>query len=246
MPLSKFEKDFLNFIEQYWYSRSMFPPDDVLEKYASENATTLITLKSIAKQLEKPLANRGIIDRTNASKFSGQRLTDEQLAAVNMVVNYVDKRSLEKKLKALGVSPTKWQGWLKDEVFAKYLRFMTNEMLSVNLHAVNNGLIKAAENGNVRAGQFVYEVTGMYKKDSPVANIQLLLINIIEVIQKHVHDPQTLQAISKDFELVMLRTQANQDAIEANNEVISQPVVKKSNLSPALANRVIDPDDLFG
>ena len=239
MALNSYEKDLITYIEQYWFTNNAYPSDSTLKRYATRVSLSFERIKEIEKKLEPYLGARGVINRTDS------RLTDQQLAAVNLMVNFMDKRPLHKKLKALGISATKWQGWQRDKTFSKYLKFMTEEMLNINMTAVNDGLLNAAEAGNVRAAQFVYEITGRYKKDSPVANIQLLIVQIIEVIQKHVHDPETLRGISSDFEELMFRTQLqNRNEIEGEIESIENKP-KPSMLSPVLTSKVFDPDDLF-
>lgn len=240
--LTKQEKDFINFVEQYWYTKNRYPTERTLIKYGESVGLSIESVHKLEEKLESNLAARGIINRTN------RRLSPEQLTAINLVVNFIDKRPLDKKLEAVGVSPTKWQGWLRDQTFAEHLRYMTDEMLEVNMPAINNGLLYAAQNGSVRAAQFAYEVTGKYKKDSPIANIQLLIIQIIEVIQKYVKEPDTLRAISADFEVIMLKSQIQDHGNEIEGEIISntpqQP--KISRLSNAISNNLVDPDDIFG
>lgn len=239
MPLSYKEKDFLEFVNQFYFTHNNYPDDRILKRYADEQNSTLTEVRKIEQKLSPYLDARGIRNRKSG------RLTDKQLAAIHLLVNFIDKRSQDTKLRSIGVTPTQWQGWCKDPVFMAYYRFMTDDMLEVNISAVNNGLIKAAENGNTRAAQFVYEVTGRYQKDSPVANVQVLIVSLIEIIQMHVKDPEILRKIGADFELAIMKERVKSSDSDVRNET---PVAPKrvSRLSSAITNSVFDPDDIFG
>lgn len=245
------QKDLIGFIEQYWTLKKAFPPDYALEKYGKSVGLTLDKIMQLIKSVATPLENRGI------NVVISQVLSNEQLAAINLVTNYADKRSTPTKLNSLGVTVTKWKGWLHNPQFKSYYENQVNAMFGSHIDAVNTGLLKAAENGNTNAARFIYELTGKYTGKNNNANVQVLIVQIIEVIQRHVSNPEILRSIATDFEMLLLKNQVQQGAFSNSTiegEIESQEVQPReieekatpSKLSPALANRRSNPDDLFG
>lgn len=191
-------KDLLTFIEQFWYERRIYPTVKALEAYAEVNEISAKKLAELERDLLPYIEKRGI------GKKSDPRLSELQLAAANLVLNFTDRRSATAKLKAIGVTPTQWNGWMRDVTFKNYVAERTAELLEVNTHEAHLGLLKAVERGDSGALRLYYEMTGRIKGDSQVENVNLLLARLIEAIQRHVQDPEILGRISQDFEAAML------------------------------------------
>lgn len=196
----------INFIEGQWHRTQSFPPK---EKFA-----TLFPDFDLNKALNHPtfrtaLDNRGIKHSWNAADDAG--LTTEQQAAILTLSNFEDKRSRTKKLADLGISPTKWNGWLKNKAFREFLQ----EQFAFNFdgakYIAKESLVKAMERQDVNAIKFYMEVTGEYSQQTPqIHNVRLILARVIESIQRHVSDPEILRAISQDFEVIMRGDQPSQ------------------------------------
>lgn len=203
ITLTPLHRNLLNFIEHYWYQNQCYPSTPALARWAKDTDITFKAMRDLEFELSNYLGQRGITQRDQTS-----RLTDIQLASANLILNVMDRRSQLNKLKSLGVTPTQWQGWLKQKAFADYLKNRTGEMFEENLHMAHLGLMKSVEDGNATSLKLFYEMTGVYRSDSPVANVQVILAQIIEVIQREVPDAEIQRRIAAGFELVMLRNQA--------------------------------------
>jgi len=198
--LTERHRDLLSFVEQYWYSNQAYPSVAAFARYARDVDTPVAEVRSMELDLIEYLKQRGI-----SPKAATSRLSAEQLAAANLILNYADKRSKQTKLASLGISVTKWDGWCRERKFVEYLKNRSNQMLDINLHVAHGGLLGAVERGEAAALKLYYEMTGIYKADTPQANINVILAQLIEVIQREIQDPDVLRKIASGFELVMLR-----------------------------------------
>jgi hypothetical protein len=228
--LTGIQWDLICYSEQYWRENGFFPS-------AGELSLELrITPKQVEEILfdeltKKHLKVRGIdwnIDRPNSdSKASdrrsgrAKRLSDIQIATVSTILNPADKRSVTAKLEALGVSPGTYANWKKSKVFMDYMNSQGESLFGEFMPDMHNSLIGQATKGNVQAIKFAYEVSGRYrpKQGEETANVRMIIIKLIEIIQRHVNDPMVLQAIANDV-------QAIQKGLEPNgqhNEIRSLP-----------------------
>ncbi len=200
VQLTQAHRNLLNFIEHYWYQNQAYPSIAAMQRWAVEEGLDFTTCRQLELDLIGYLRQRGI-----APSKANSRLSDEQLAAANLILNFADRRSKATKLKALGLTPTQWDGWLRQKNFKEYLNNRTGEMLDNNHDVANTGLLSAVERGEAQALKLYYEMTGIYKQDSPQANINVIMTLLIEVIQREVNDSDVLRRIAAGFELVMLR-----------------------------------------
>ena len=203
--------DIICFAEQYWRENGFFPTLEELveETNLPQNQVEDILFDELTK---KHLEARGINinqttpppDSTAASRRTGtrSRLTDIQLATVSTILNPADKRSLSAKLESLGVPAGTYAGWKKSKPFAEYMKSQANALYGEFLPDMEQALIKSAVAGDIKAIKFAYEVSGRYRpqQGEEMMNVKMLIIQLIEVIQRHVHDPLTLQNIAQDIQ----------------------------------------------
>lgn len=223
--LSAEQWDIICFAEQYWRENGFFPS---FPEIAQETGIPVNRLESIIFEpiVKKNLEIRGIdwnIDRPQGeSKASekrtgkAKRLSDIQLATVATILNPADRRSLTQKLESLGVSPGTYAGWKKSKVFMDYMNSQGSSLFGEFMPEMENVLVKKATEGNIPALKFAFEVSGRYRPNQgeDLVNVKMLIIQLIEVIQRHVKDPITLQAIANDIKAI-------QDG--SNSEIRSLP-----------------------
>lgn len=156
----------------------------------------------------KSLDERGIIAPWTMT-YNAVGLTREQLAAAAVLNNIKDRRSDSKKLADLGISSRKFQGWTHNKRFSNYMKISANNLLENMESEAHLGLLRSLGNNNTQAQKLYFEMTGRYNPayESNV-NLQVLMTRFIEIIQKHVHDPQQLQAIAADLQLAAVETGA--------------------------------------
>jgi hypothetical protein len=127
-------------------------------------------------------------------------LTEEQLTVANVLLDHADKRSQTKKLSDLGIPTLKFQGWMRDPTFSGYLTTRAEHLTKDRLFDVHGGLVDRAAAGDVNAVKLYYELTGRHVSGSTGGvDLALVLVKIIEILQKHVQDPVILTAVSDEL-----------------------------------------------
>lgn len=131
-------------------------------------------------------------------------LSAEQLAAANLLLDFSDHRSQAAKLKSLGIPTTKYQNWLRIPAFQEYIQYRAEFLLNNTTHEAHTALLKNVQRGNQKAIEFLYEITGRYSRTQQnQQNLAVILVRLVEVIQRHVKDPDTIRAIAAEFNEVV-------------------------------------------
>lgn len=129
-----------------------------------------------------------------------ETLTDQQQAAVLTVMNMMDTRSIAEKLDSIGVLPATYYAWLNDPMFKNFVDELTEQnKINIRPTAVTE-FTKKINQGDWQAIRYWLEVTGEFTNQDVPRSEQLLRM-LIEIIQKHVKDPEVIMAIAQDIKL---------------------------------------------
>lgn len=193
--LTDVELDLVFFVERFHASTGQAPTDaQINQRFTGLTPEILHNFKTNPLVL-KSLKARGINYPAAADKF-----TPEQMHAAAVMLDMVDRRSDEKKLRDLGITTRKWSQWLLDDEFAAYLSDRSEKLLANSIPEAHKGLLKGVRNGNVAAVKTMYEITGRYRPDEEVQiDIRRVLQTFIEVIQKFIKDPILLHNIAMEL-----------------------------------------------
>jgi hypothetical protein len=200
VELTAVHKDLLTYIEQFWYvNKGKFPTPKALENWGKIFEFDFSKVQDLLQDVMPYLEYRGICVEDYT-----ELLTSLQLSAANLVMNFADRRSSVAKLKALGVTPTQWAGWLKQEAFKNYVASRTGEILEENKHEAALGLVRQVEKGDTSAIKLFFEVTGQYKgSEEQTSNLKVVLARFFEILQLKIKDKLLLAEIADEFEAVM-------------------------------------------
>lgn len=216
--LEPWQRDMVNYVERIHSVTGAFPDDEDTLAYL-RLLKHEINEEDIDNAKENPLfqasmQSRGIV-------LDGYFISARQLAAVSAMLNLVDRRSDEKKLRDLGISTEEWSTWMLNKNFAEYVKQRSENMLENNLHMAHMGLMRGVNQGNTASIQLYYKLTGRYDPDQEQnVNIRLVIGKVLEAIQKHVRDPNKLNALAVEM---------SQIAIEAGSPVANNSVIPGSS-----------------
>lgn len=205
------EWDLICFVEEFWHEHKGFPSNDTIK----ENVSGFSNTDELDSELYSPivrkfLTNRGIDygvsvsqDEVETGKFKTKnpsRLSDKQIAVINTLLNPLDQRTLNKKLADLGVSPTTYQGWIKQKRFSDYMRARSEELFSDAMPIAHAALMDKVAKGDMRAIKFFYEMSGRFTgaNNEEIINIRMLLARVIEILQRHL-DVNTLRVVANEL-----------------------------------------------
>jgi hypothetical protein len=185
--------DFNAFMEGFFSQMGKLPSLDRLKVEFPERTV---------KQLEADIKIAAI--KLHAKGYNvAQReyLSAEQLAVANALLNLSDRRSRTKKLQDFGVSPAVFNNWKRDPVFNAYLREQSEKILPDSISEVHLALVDSATAGDIQAIKLFYEITGRHTPNSQqTVNVQMMLVHVIEAVQRHVHDPEILRQIASEIQ----------------------------------------------
>lgn len=212
--LEPWQRDAVNYIERIHSTTGAMPGDDDTVSYLrllrhDVNEEDVNGLK------ENPLFQASMQSR--GIDLNSYFISARQLAAVSAMLNLVDRRSDEKKLRDLGISTEEWSTWMLNKHFAEFVKQRSENMIDNSLHMAHLGLLRGVNQGNTASIQLYYKLTGRYDPDAENnVNIRLVIGKVLEAIQKHIKDPAKLNALAVEM---------SQIAIEAGSPVASSNTI---------------------
>ena len=193
------DRNVLSWIETTYHDTHYLPT--ALQIQASW-PKTFPTVPDVEFWLVKPhisqaLSNRGL----SKSDSQPSNLSEAQAAALLVVANLTDRRSVQTKLKSLGVTTTQWNAWKKQKHFRDLLHKQLTDDFETSLDRALSGLLKSVDSGNPRAVELYMELTGRQPTENE-RNYRLAISRIVECITRHVKDPTTRRLIAEDFDKI--------------------------------------------
>jgi hypothetical protein len=188
------ERKLVEFYELLWYGRHHVPTIEQAANHLNipqSEVNYYLTRKCVTKALE----SRGI----PWAQHSQTELTATQVAAAITVMNFADSRSIADKLDEMGVNTNQYYAWLLDPQFKNLVDTLADSNIKNIRPTAVAEFTKLVNKGDWHAIKYYLEVTGELKSDTPRSEHLIRLI--IEIIQKHVKDPEIIVAIAQDIKL---------------------------------------------
>lgn len=133
-----------------------------------------------------------------------QRLTPQQALAVQIMTDPTDRRSTKAKLDTIGISYNVWRTWQREPFFAQILKDTAELLLQDNLATIHSRLVQKAEAGDTNAIKLFYEVSGRHDPNrQQMLDFGKVVALILESLQRHVTDAQTLLKVTTDLDRIM-------------------------------------------
>jgi len=141
-------------------------------------------------------------------------LTSQQYYALALLNNPTDRRSLGNKLEALGINYNVYRAWMRQPAFANAVKTLSEQMLQDSQGQAHAALIKGMEKGDINAIKYFNELTGRHDPSRLQAqDLMTVLAQVVEIIQRYVHDPEVLDNIARDIMVTAAPLAANQRQI---------------------------------
>lgn len=222
--LSSTEHNLLTYLEQTFLRDKAYPSrNDLL---ARNFLVQELDAAEVSNDFNKACLSRGLPPFGPVNRLPGGVLTELQLAAINVMLDFRMKKSDNQKLQALGLTSQVWQNWLADPNFQRYLRERSESILNENQHEVNVALLQRVRSGDIRAIDYMNQLTGRF---TPSLRVQVdstsMVMQILDVISRNVTDAGQRRAIAD--ELIKIAAGANE--ISASSSV---PNPLPSSVSP--------------
>lgn len=254
------ELDFVNCLHQHTMIVGSLPDIETCINdyyYTEQEYETFMTSKAVTEALqERELLIRPDLEVTKKGKYVGlpstpvgdraaKMLSPRQLMVANFMLDINDTRSDKKKLQDLQVSTQTYQRWLSDPKFSNYLKERAEGLIGNVQHEALLALADKVKAGDVSAIKLYLEFTNRFTSSSGGVNVnvgtggtkadfQAVLVNILEIIQDEVDDPETIIRISERFK-AMMQVQSVARQLLDNAEPIAVPeIAQNRELNPKL------------
>lgn len=193
MPLSDVEFKVLSLCEQFFLQNQRLP--DLTEvKHYTALPEVIIEKAFKKKDFKEALKRRGIEEDPNP-----EILTPKQLAVANVLLDFTDRRSVDKKLRECGVNRSQYHAWIRSKPFQNYMRQRSESMIGDNSYLAHTAFVQALDRGDMNAVRVYFEMTGKVKGNQNERDYKIILMHVMESIKRHVRDPEILEAIGKDI-----------------------------------------------
>lgn len=219
--LTTVEKELIEFYEREWFLRHKVP---TVEEVATELNIkhTAVNYYLLRPPVKAGLKKRGI----PYEQHSRENLTATQVAVAITMSNFADTRPNEVKLDQMGVNPSQYYAWLNDPQFKEMVEQLADQNMNNIRPTAIGELTKKINSGDWNAVKFYLETTGaLTNNDAPQS--EHLIKMFVEIIQKHVKDPEIIMAIAQDVKLA---------AANRTLEVVTTP--------PAITAEVVHDEEL--
>lgn len=191
----KWCKKVLPWVELFWHQKKRYPLDEELVQKFGFTKTQLLQMHN-SKYYDRCLKDRGITRED-------RDLSERQVAAISVITNFSDQRPTSVKLVSIGVSEEELNGWYSNPIFQRELAARADSILDNIFPEAQAQLARQIKAGSFPALKFYYEITGRAQSPETV-NVKMAMMRLIEIVQKHVQDPDILRAIASDMQGIQL------------------------------------------
>lgn len=222
--LTSHEMHVISWIEERWQRDREFPT--IQDFKSSWGKTVKMSSFLMNPVVQLALRNRGIKAPKSENEVPNA-LSQEQLAAILVVLDYTDKRSMATKLRQMGLNSTKWNGWMRNPVFKEYLQSISADNFKDALYVAQTSLVKSVESGDVNAIKYYMGVTGADGANTQtLENFRIIISKLMEALTVRINDDMLLRQISDDFSKIL--SGGSVDVAAVQHQVVSQRLIEES------------------
>jgi len=203
MPLTDNEVKIVTLIDQrFWETGGLISDDRISEELGIPKQTITNAWKKDG--FRQALLARGVDLTPDATKGL---LTPTQAILANLLFNTADKRSVREKCETVGVSTQQYNAWLRQPAFSDYLRKRAESMFASTDFQAYNSLSQLVQEKDIQGIKLFFEMRGIYNPKVQIeVNVEQVVLQVVEIITRHVDDPATLVAIANEIEQLDLPT----------------------------------------
>lgn len=205
--LTNEDRTFINYIEQMWVKHARLPTETETKTsgFALTQWRRLVSTETFAEELyQRGIPKAAVLELQTATK-DRKVLTERQLAVAAIILDQHDTRPRIKKLTESGLTTQEWQEWLLDPTFADYMASRSSKILRSSAFEADAALLAKVRQGDIRGIDYFNAYTGRFdrtvsaKSQEQPLDIKTFLIRVMESLQKHIKDTETLEAIANDL-----------------------------------------------
>ena len=188
-PLSDADRRIMAFIQQTYFLTGQMPTDAALISALSVTKSDLLAAYKKDKFVSV-LRELGIQEAASAS----EALSPEQVMCVNSLLNVLDKSSTREKLKVLGISTQKFNGWNSQPAFQNYMKERAEVLFAGAKTDAYLSVVKGVQSSDYNFTKLYLEMSNIYNPKLQVeVNVNMILTRVVEILTKHVSSEVLLE-----------------------------------------------------
>lgn len=143
-----------------------------------------LTELQVAELCETPYFRQALAARGIPGAEHLHHLTGEQLTVLQVMTDMTVQTPVMQRLKRLGVSYKRWQGWLRQPVFASAYQDLLSKLGEDTVGPITQTLRGKALDGDVNAAKLVLELDGVYSPGASQAQADRQLEVVLQRFQQ--------------------------------------------------------------
>lgn len=205
--LSVNEVRILNFVEQVYWETGLVPTPEAITEELSCSSSSI--RKAFGNEtFRAQLATRGIdpegLITVGTIVKQTKALSPKQILVANMMLNLHDKRSQREKLQLVGVSSQQFHAWMRQPAFVEFMRKRGEALFSASDYVAYKSLVQNVTAGDNKSLELFFRMRGIYNPTLNInINIESVLVQVVEVITRHVKDPAIINAIANELDTII-------------------------------------------
>jgi len=201
MALTDNEVKIVTLIDQrFWETGGLISDDRISEELGIPKQTISKAWKK--EDFRQALLARGVDLTPDSSKGL---LTPTQAILANLLFNVGDKRSVREKCEAVGISSQQYTAWLRQPAFSDYLRKRAESVFASTDYQAYQSLSQLVAEKDIQGIKLFFEMRGIYNPKLQVeVNVEQVVVKVVEIVTRHIDDPNVLMAIASEIEQLEL------------------------------------------
>lgn len=131
-------------------------------------------------------------------------LSGDQMRALSVLSDVSSHKPLQRKLKDAGIEWYQWQTWLHSPLFKAHHDRIADKVFNAAQSSIDLQVAAGALDGKLDFIKYYNELTGRHSPDRKAhADVQMIINEVINIIQRNVQDSDTLQRMASELALVV-------------------------------------------
>lgn len=152
-----------------------------------------------SQEFHTALVLRGVRKETDG-------LSGDQMLALSAVTDLSAHRSLERRLRELGIPWYQWQTWMHSPLFKAHYERLSKQVFDSAQSSIDLKVASGALDGKLDFIKYYNELTGRHSTERRAhADVQMILNEVVKIIHENVKDPEVLTLMAAQLSAVVAK-----------------------------------------
>lgn len=144
------------------------------------------------------------MDEQGIRLYESPLLEADQMAALAIYMDMSVPLTHAQKLKAAGVSPARWNGWMRQREFARRINELAADVMRDSVPVAKQRIAQLVDSGNLPAITLALEMEGIHDRRKETVDVQAILRELFSILDEEVADIAVLDRIASKIKQRMM------------------------------------------